>query len=85
MAAYGKSNRLIAGDPNRVIPVEDYWVFERPIIKSLLIPKEGPVGARWRIIERLTFPAKDAAAAAAAPAAASERGQRRQQASSSVR
>lgn len=64
MAAYGRNKHLLAGDPDRVVPVEDYWVFERPIIKSLIIPKEGPQGARWRVIDRLTFPAVAAAAAA---------------------
>ncbi len=44
-----------AGDPHRAIDVEDYWVFERPILKAWIVPRPGPQDAAWRLVERLSY------------------------------
>ncbi len=43
-----------AGDPHKAIDVEDYWVFERPL-KARIVPRPGPQGAAWRLVERLSY------------------------------
>jgi hypothetical protein len=40
-AAYDSKGRLVAGDPDREVPVQDVWVFERAF-------KEGPTSC-WRV------------------------------------
>ena len=44
-AAFDKRNQLKAGDPNRVIPVQDVWVLERGFIKE--------AHSRWRLAGRI--------------------------------
>ena len=54
----GASNKglvLTSGDPDKVIQVVDYWVFERPIFIGW-VPREGPRGARWTLVDRLNVP-----------------------------
>ena len=46
-AAYDKRGRVVAGDPDQVLSVEDVWVFER----GLKVPN-----ARWRLAARLSVP-----------------------------
>ncbi|GIL69713.1 hypothetical protein Vretimale_10185 [Volvox reticuliferus] len=53
VAVYDARGNLIAGDPNKELDVVDYWVFERPIIKALMVPRPGPQGADWRLLDRL--------------------------------
>ena len=48
-AAYDASGRLVAGDPNELIDVEDFWVFEH----GLKIPN-----SRLRLAGRLHMPAR---------------------------
>lgn len=36
--------------------VVDYWVFERPVLKSWFVPKPGPKRADWRLVARLQQP-----------------------------
>ena len=59
-AAYDASGRLVAGDPEEVIDVEDFWVFEH----GLKIPN-----SRWRLAGRLHMPARTALARARASGA----------------
>lgn len=40
-AAYDKKQRLVAGDPEREVPVQDVWVFERSF-------KDSPAST-WRV------------------------------------
>lgn len=56
VAAYNKKGKLVAGDPSKPLSVEDYWVFERPVIRSWFIPKSAPQDATWRLVGRLSFP-----------------------------
>jgi large subunit ribosomal protein L45 len=56
-AAYkveGKREELVAGDPDEVIDVEDYWVFERKTRKAVDDVKTPVEGARWRLVKRQT-------------------------------
>ncbi|KXZ54004.1 hypothetical protein GPECTOR_5g115 [Gonium pectorale] len=53
VAVYDSKGSVIAGDPDKVLDVVDYWVFERPILKALAVPRPGPQGADWRLVERL--------------------------------
>ncbi|GFR46694.1 hypothetical protein Agub_g8313 [Astrephomene gubernaculifera] len=53
VAVYDARGRLLAGDPNKELDVVDYWVFERPILKAWVIPRPGPQGATWRLVDRL--------------------------------
>ena len=46
-AAYDARGRLVAGDPDEILDVEDFWVFEH----GLKIPN-----ARWRLAGRLHMP-----------------------------
>lgn len=48
-AAYGRNGKLLAGDPDKKIKVEDIWVFERSLNKDNL-------AARWRLAARLSLP-----------------------------
>lgn len=47
-AAYDARGRLVAGDPEEVLNVEDIWVFEH----GLKLPN-----SRWRLAARLSLPA----------------------------
>jgi hypothetical protein len=48
--------KLVAGDPDKVIDVEDYWVFEHKT-RTPVDKKKMPVeGARWRLVKRQTRP-----------------------------
>lgn len=47
-AAYGRNGKLLAGDPDKDIKVEDVWVFERNLNKDNLV-------ARWRLAARLSL------------------------------
>lgn len=44
-AAYDKNGKLVAGDPDKELLVEDFWVFEKPLLL---------VEAKWRLCGRLT-------------------------------
>ncbi|CAM6105102.1 unnamed protein product [Calypogeia fissa] len=44
-AAYEKNGKLVAGDPDKELLVEDYWVFEKPLLLT---------EAKWRLCGRLT-------------------------------
>ena len=55
-AAYDARGRLASGDPNEVLDVEDFWVFEH----GLKIPN-----SRWRLAGRLHMPDLSAPAALA--------------------
>jgi hypothetical protein len=47
---------LVAGNPDEVIDVEDYWMFEhktRTAVKGEKLPVEG---ACWRLVKRQTLP-----------------------------
>lgn len=44
-AAYDKRGKLVAGDPDKELLVEDYWVFEKPLLKT---------EAKWRLCGRLS-------------------------------
>ncbi|CAM6082832.1 unnamed protein product [Calypogeia fissa] len=44
-AAYDKNGKLVAGDPDKELLVEDYWVFEKPLLLT---------EAKWRLCGRLT-------------------------------
>lgn len=46
-AAYDRSGRLLAGSPDAVIEVEDFWVFEHALRKA--------PGNRWRLAGRLSI------------------------------
>lgn len=48
-AAYDGRRRLVAGDPEREVPVQDVWVLERSF-------KEGPT-SRWRVAGGRSLPA----------------------------
>ncbi|KAL4860079.1 putative 39S ribosomal protein L45 [Chlorella vulgaris] len=73
-AAYDRQGRLVAGDPERAIEVEDFWVFEHSLKKS-------PAN-RWRLAGRLAI--QPAAAEPMLPAgAASEPLQPQQKAAGS--
>ncbi|MEW5296754.1 MAG: hypothetical protein WDW36_000012 [Sanguina aurantia] len=58
-AAYADQakTKLLAGHPEQVFAVEEYWVMERPFFKGLL-KRSGPEGAHWRVMARLTLPSK---------------------------
>ncbi|KAF6266672.1 hypothetical protein COO60DRAFT_1623453 [Scenedesmus sp. NREL 46B-D3] len=48
----GQRDELVAGNPDEVIDVEDYWMFEhktRTPVNNEKIPVEG---ARWRLVKR---------------------------------
>ncbi|CAL8465265.1 g4800 [Coccomyxa elongata] len=47
-AAYDGKRRLVAGDPENEVPVQDVWVLERSF-------KEQPT-SRWRVAGRLSLP-----------------------------
>jgi hypothetical protein len=52
----GQRDELVAGNPDEVIDVEDYWMFEhktRPALKHEKVPVEG---AHWRLVARQTLP-----------------------------
>lgn len=53
--AHKGSSPPLAGDPHKAIDVEDYWVFERPILKAWIVPRPGPQDATWRLVERLSY------------------------------
>ncbi|BBN04008.1 large subunit ribosomal protein L45 [Marchantia polymorpha subsp. ruderalis] len=44
-AAYDKRGKLVAGDPDKELLVEDIWVFEKPLLLS---------EAKWRLCARLS-------------------------------
>ncbi|KAG1679693.1 hypothetical protein FOA52_006212 [Chlamydomonas sp. UWO 241] len=48
--------RLIAGDLDAPVRVVDHWVFERPVLKSMVVPKPGPARADWKLVARLRQP-----------------------------
>lgn len=48
-AAYGRDGALVAGDPGKVLAVEDIWVMER-VVKA-----EGS-RARWKLAGRIHLP-----------------------------
>eukprot|EP00882_Tetradesmus_deserticola_P018896 GHRQ01020305.1.p2 GENE.GHRQ01020305.1~~GHRQ01020305.1.p2 ORF type:complete len:182 (+),score=82.15 GHRQ01020305.1:2-547(+) len=48
----GQKDELVAGNPDEVIDVEDYWMFEhktRAPVNNQKVPVEG---ARWRLVKR---------------------------------
>lgn len=47
-AAYDAKGRLVAGNPEESVTVEDVWVFERPLMKQ--------AANRWRLAGRLSVP-----------------------------
>ncbi|KAG2452942.1 hypothetical protein HYH02_002279 [Chlamydomonas schloesseri] len=53
VAVYDNRGKLLAGDPDKELDVVDHWVFERPILKAWIMPRPGPSGAEWRLVERL--------------------------------
>ncbi|KAG2489737.1 hypothetical protein HYH03_011844 [Edaphochlamys debaryana] len=53
VAVYDARGKLLAGDPHKELDVVDYWVFERPILKAAIVPRPGPMGAEWKLIDRL--------------------------------
>ena len=59
-AAYDARGRLVAGDPEQILDVEDFWVFEH----GLKI-----MNSRWRLAGRLTLPSSGSSV----PAPASEK------------
>ncbi|OUS47128.1 putative mitochondrial/chloroplast ribosomal protein L45 [Ostreococcus tauri] len=61
-AAYDGKGRLVSGDPDEVLDVEDFWVFEH----GLKIPN-----SRWRLAGRLHVP--NSASGSAAQATQSEK------------
>lgn len=63
-AAYDRQGRLVAGDPERAIEVEDFWVFEHSLKKS-------PAN-RWRLAGRLAIQPAAAAEPMLPPGAAPE-------------
>lgn len=47
-AAYNKGEHLASGSPDKVLAVDDFWVFERHL--------QHKQGARWRVAGRLSIP-----------------------------
>lgn len=50
-AAYDARGRLVAGDPDADVAVQDYWVLERS-----LLPNTPEGMKRWRVAARLSIP-----------------------------
>eukprot|EP00883_Tetradesmus_obliquus_P001208 jgi/Sobl393_1/11288/SZX60685.1 len=53
---HGKKLELVAGNPDEVIDVEDYWMVERKTrapVEKQRVPVEG---SRWRLVKRQTRP-----------------------------
>lgn len=49
-----RKTTLVYGDPDQLIDVEDYWVFEYKAMSPVnKVPQSVP-GARWRLVGRLS-------------------------------
>jgi large subunit ribosomal protein L45 len=70
-AAYDRAGRLLAGSPDAVMEVEDYWVFEHALRKS-------PAN-RWRLAGRLSILPHEATAAHPQQQQAQQQAQQAQQ------
>ncbi len=45
--------QLVAGDPDKILDAEDYWVFEYKSRAPVNKQKQQEPGARWRLVGRL--------------------------------